>query len=83
LAEIAKATTEPQRHDILWQHACMISRGANRGILKPLDRQQINERLSLIAQQIGQHPAGVLLAIDEALTDRTQTSLSDPAQDSP
>ena len=65
--EIARTTADEQRLDILWQHAGMISRGANRGILEPLDRQQIDERLSLIAQHIGQQPDGVLLAIDEAL----------------
>jgi uncharacterized membrane protein len=64
LAEIAQATSEPERYDILWQHACMISRGANRGVLEPLDRQRINDRLGLIAQQVGQQPESVLLAVD-------------------
>jgi uncharacterized membrane protein len=61
LAEIARATTEPQHHDVLWQHACVISRGANRGVLELLDRQQINERLNMIAQQLRKQPADLLL----------------------
>lgn len=77
LAEIAQVTTEPQRHDILWQHACMISRGADRGIVEPLDRQQINDRLNLLARRLGKQLADVLLVADQVLTDRTQTRLSD------
>lgn len=65
LAEIAQVTSEPQRRDILWQHAGMISRGVEQGVLEPLDRQKMNDRLKLIAQQLGQRPDNVLLAVDE------------------
>lgn len=67
LMEIARTTTDQQRLDLLWQHAGMISRGADRGIFEPLDRQKINDCLGLIAQQVGQQLTDVLLAIDESL----------------
>ncbi|MCB0163838.1 MAG: DUF2254 domain-containing protein, partial [Anaerolineae bacterium] len=47
LVEIAQATSDPQRRDMLWQQAGIISRGVEQGIVEPFDRQKMNERLKL------------------------------------
>ncbi|MCB0180530.1 MAG: DUF2254 domain-containing protein [Anaerolineae bacterium] len=73
LAEIAPATSDPQRRDILWRHARIISRAVERNILEPVDRQKMNEHLNQLAQQLGKRPDGVLLTIDEALLNIERT----------
>ncbi len=66
LHEIAQATADPARTQVLWRHAQMIARGAALGIPEPHDRQQINQAVRLLAQQIGTPPGAALLAVDEA-----------------
>jgi uncharacterized membrane protein len=64
LAEIAQATTEPERHAAIWRHASMISRNVERNIREPLERKQINARLQELAVRCDKGLEGVEL--DEA-----------------
>ncbi|MBA3470446.1 MAG: DUF2254 domain-containing protein [Herpetosiphonaceae bacterium] len=66
LHEIAQATADPARAGVLWRHTQMIARGAVRGIPEPHDRQQINQAIRLLADQLGQLPGAALLPVDAA-----------------
>ena len=63
LAEVARFTESPQRQQALWRHAAMISRGANKGIQEPLDREQVNEAIVQLAEQLGERPQALLLPV--------------------
>jgi uncharacterized membrane protein len=65
LVEIAQTTSNPHYHEILWEHACLISRSANANIQEPFDRQKINEPLHCLAQQLGKPAEGIPLTSDK------------------
>jgi uncharacterized membrane protein len=61
LAEIARATSDAERHAAIWRHATMISRRAALSIAEPLERAQINERLREIAARCSASLEGIEL----------------------
>lgn len=61
LMEVARKVQEPERQQILWRHAGMITRGANRGIAEPYDRQKVNQRLKQLAAILNQPVEDMLL----------------------
>jgi uncharacterized membrane protein len=64
LTEIALATAEPERQTIIWQHAAMIARGAERGIPEPGDRELVNERLRRLSGLLDRPAAPLLLTLE-------------------
>jgi uncharacterized membrane protein len=78
LAEIAAATSDPERHAAIWRHAAMISRSVARNIHEPVERKAINDRLQEIAARCGGRLAGVEL--DNA-KDPTEMVRRDEARD--
>lgn len=62
LIEVAQIVQEHERQQVLWRHAGMIARGADRGIGEPYDRQKVNQRLEQLAALTGQPAQEILLA---------------------
>jgi uncharacterized membrane protein len=62
LIEVAQKVQETERQQVLWRHAGMISRGANRGIAEPYDRQKVNQRLERLAALLHQPVEELLLS---------------------
>ncbi|MCB0062268.1 MAG: DUF2254 domain-containing protein, partial [Caldilineaceae bacterium] len=69
LTEIAGATKNPERCEVLWRHVTMIRRSADRSLTDPQDRQQVNECLTRAAQQMG-YP------LPDLLLDRTEDEMA-------
>lgn len=61
LAEIAGATADGQRRELLWQHIGMVSRNADRLVGEPYERQQINDCIRCAVEQMGYDPSTLLL----------------------
>jgi uncharacterized membrane protein len=67
LTELAEATQVPERRAALWRHAGMISRSVDPQIREPLERMQINDKLRMLAELIGEQSVGALLHTEEPL----------------
>lgn len=61
LAEIAGATDDRQRQDLLWHHIGMVSRAADRSLVEPHEREQINGAIERAAEQMQRAPKLILL----------------------
>lgn len=68
LNEVAFATDDPDRRGLLWKHALMIVRGADRNIHEPYDRQRVNQRLTTLADTLGLNVETKLLDINKFQT---------------
>ncbi|MBM7846130.1 DUF2254 domain-containing protein [Herpetosiphon giganteus] len=52
LNEVALASNDQERRAMLWEQACIITRGADQGISDPYDRAYINEHLQTLANTL-------------------------------
>ncbi|MBP8251959.1 MAG: DUF2254 domain-containing protein [Herpetosiphon sp.] len=68
LNEVAFATDDPDRRGLLWKHALMIVRSADRNIHEPYDRQRVNQRLTTLADTLGMNVETKLLDINKFQT---------------